>query len=61
MNGYNINEEALKEEFIKRRTEIISRMLDNPGECGIYPTTKCFQELDALFDEIVGQLVRRNN
>lgn len=41
-----------KEEFVKRRTEIISKMLDNPNEHGIYPTTTAFAELDDLFDEI---------
>ncbi|MCP3684605.1 MAG: hypothetical protein GY861_18210 [bacterium] len=25
--------------------EIVSRMLDNPGKYGIYPTSKCYQEL----------------
>lgn len=33
-----------KEEFVKRRTEIISKMLDNPNNLGIYPTTKAFAE-----------------
>ena len=28
-------------------------MLDNPDENGIYPTTKCFEQLDELFDKIV--------
>ena len=41
-----------KEQFITERTQIISDMLDNPDECGIYPTTKCFEELDALYDTI---------
>ena len=41
-----------KEEFITERTRIISEMLDNPDENGIYPTTKCFVELDLLYDEI---------
>lgn len=41
-----------KEDFIDRRTKIISKMLDNPTE-GIYPTTVCFAELDDLFDELV--------
>jgi len=40
-----------KEEFITERTRIISEMLDNPDECGIYPTTKCFAQLDALFNK----------
>lgn len=30
---------------------IISEMLNNPNECGIYPTTKCY---DALEDYIAG-------
>lgn len=44
-----------KERFITRRTEIISKMLDNPDENEIYPTTVCFAELDDLFDEITGE------
>jgi hypothetical protein len=28
-------------------------MLDNPNELEIYPTTKCFEQLDELFDKIV--------
>lgn len=42
-----------KEEFITRRTKIISKMLDNPNECWIYPTTQCFAELDDLYDELI--------
>ena len=41
-----------KTEFITRRTQIISQMLDNPDKHGIYPTTKCFEYLDELFDEL---------
>jgi hypothetical protein len=41
-----------KEEFVKRRTEIISKMLGNPDESGIYPTTTCFAEFDDLYDEM---------
>ncbi len=37
------------EEFVTERTRIISEMLDNPDEYGIYPTTKCYEELDKLF------------
>ena len=40
------------EEFITRRTDIISRMLDNPDKYGIYPTTECFKELDILFQDV---------
>ena len=43
------------DEFITERTRIISEMLDNPDENGIYPTTKCFGQLDKLFDKIVGK------
>lgn len=42
------NENKL-EIFQKERTRIISEMLDNPNDLGIYQTTKCFNELDALF------------
>ena len=42
-----------KDEFITERTRIISEMLDNPNELEIYPTTKCFEQLDELFDKIV--------
>jgi len=41
-----------KDEFVTERTRIISKMLDNPDKYGIYPTTKCFNELDNLFDKI---------
>ncbi len=40
-----------KEQFRKERTRIMSEMLDNPDEHGIYPTTKCFEQLDNLFDQ----------
>src|ERR1035441_10549376 len=39
--------------FKKKRTEIISKMLDNPDENGIYSTTECFDELDKLFSQLV--------
>lgn len=42
-----------KETFINKRTEIISKMLDNPDKYGIYPTTAAFAELDDLFDQLV--------
>jgi len=35
-------------------------MLDNPDKYGIYPTTKCFNRLDALFDRIV-EAAQKNN
>lgn len=42
-----------KEEFIDQRTKIISKMLDNPDDYNIYPTTICFAELDDLYDKLV--------
>lgn len=42
-----------REEYITARTRIIGDMLDNPDKHGIYPTTKCFERLDALFDKLV--------
>ncbi len=42
-----------KEEFIDRRTKIISEMLDDPDATGIYKTTRCFARLDDLFDELM--------
>jgi len=50
-----------KEEFISRRTQIISEMLDNPDECGIYPTTKAFAALDALYDELTQSKDKSNS
>ena len=31
--------------------EIISEMLDNPDECGIYPTSECFDQLEKYVEE----------
>ena len=45
-----------KKEFQTERTRIISEMLDNPRECEIYPTTKCFKEFDDLFDRIINSI-----
>lgn len=39
------------DEFITERTRIISEMLDNPSQNEIYPTAKCFEQLDLLFKE----------
>ena len=30
---------------------IVSDMLDHPDECGIYPTTKCYDALEAALDK----------
>ena len=50
----NLNiDKMTKDEFITERTRIISEMLDNPNELEIYPTTKCFEQLDELFDKII--------
>jgi len=44
--------------FVSERTRIISKMLDNPNDAGIYPTTTAFAELDDLYDDMqsVGML-----
>ena len=36
----------LSEKIRTNICNIISRMLDNPDECEIYPTTKCYDELE---------------
>lgn len=41
-----------KDWFISERTRIISKMLDNPDDVGIYPTTNAFAELDDLYDDM---------
>ena len=41
-----------KEQFQTERTRIISKMLDNPDEHGIYQTTKCYQEFDELYEKL---------
>ena len=37
---------------------IISELLDNPDETGIYPTTKCFEQLDSIYDKITSELAK---
>lgn len=32
--------------------KIISKMLDSPGPCDIYPTGKAYDELEAYVDEV---------
>ena len=44
-----------KEEFIKSRTKIIHDMLNTPTKSGLCETTRCFAELDNLYDEITGE------
>ena len=46
-----------REKFITERTKIISEMLDSPDDHGIYPTSKCFEKLDKLYDRIVSEKV----
>lgn len=31
---------------------IISEMLDNPDDCGIYPTTKCYDSLEQYINSV---------
>lgn len=45
-----------KEEFITSRTQIISKMIENPDGNGIFPTTVCYAELDDLYDQVVSPL-----
>jgi hypothetical protein len=49
-----------KNDFIDKRTNIISKMLDNPDKNGIYPTTICYAELDDLYDELVNGRVEKS-
>jgi hypothetical protein len=47
-----MNEERWREVEGMLRTKIcliVSKMLDNPDKCGIYPTTKCYDEMLGLF------------
>lgn len=44
-------------QFQKERTFIISDMLDHPNELEIYPTSKCYKELDDLFSTLITQLL----
>ena len=48
------------EKFQKRRTKIISKMLDNPDKHGIYPSSQAYKELDKLFLDIVNQVNQVN-
>lgn len=41
-----------KEQFQIERTRIISEMLDNPDDNGIYPTSKCYQAFDDLYEKL---------
>ena len=43
------------EEYRADVCRIISEMLDNPDNCGIYPTTKCFNDLLELIQQALTQ------
>lgn len=47
------NQELPMGPYRKEVCDIVSEMLDNPYENGIYPTSKCYQELDALIEQAV--------
>ena len=36
--------------------KIISKMLDNPDKYGIYPTGKCYDELEVLITNIIWEI-----
>jgi len=42
-----------KDEFVRKRAEIISKMLNNRDEYGVYPITVCYAAFDDYFDELV--------
>ena len=56
----NDNEVVLEPEdtpigqFQKERTEAITEMFDNEGECGIYPTGRFFVRLDNCVRRLLG-------
>ena len=33
-------------------------MLDNPDKSGIYPTTRCFEQFDTLYDTVATDAIR---
>ena len=45
----------IKKDFVNKRTKIITKMLDNPDELGIFSTTIAFAELDDIYDEMSQQ------
>ena len=48
-----MNKEERLKFFQKRRTELLSKMLDNPDKIGIYPTSEFFKALDALVMSLI--------
>ena len=55
IHGKGREMKTAEEKWITDRTKIISKMLDNPDEYGIYPTTICFNELDKAAKEYSDQ------
>jgi len=43
----------MKEDIRGEICKIISKMLDSPDKYGIYPTTKCYDELEVLINNII--------
>lgn len=37
--------------------KIISEMLDNPDDCGIYPTTKCYDDLEKYVEGVRAEAI----
>lgn len=54
MDNEQLEENSQKEEW--GGWKIVSNMLDNPDETGIYPTSKCYQE---LYEFVVSQKVNQ--
>jgi hypothetical protein len=48
---YQAQKEVKVEGYRGQICKIISEMLDNPDDCGIYPTTKCFNQLEELISQ----------
>lgn len=43
-----MSEEIKRGGYRKEICDAISEMLDNPDDCGIYPTTKCYDRLETF-------------
>ena len=50
--------EEIFKQWQTARTKALSEMLDNPDDCGIYPTGKYFNKIDGLF---MGYLTKYTN
>lgn len=50
-------EKIIKKDLRGQICRIISAMLDNPDKYGIYPTTKCYDELEDLFSQQKQEIV----